>query len=144
MKRSEQVKYVVILLLCIAIAYCGYKLYTGEWYGEIMDRLCMAGGCGTPEGAQKARDECLKERNGLPGYKFMKRACESTDKNFRDLACAETCETSDVSPDILDKPDLGCKTPQVSGEDQYGNKYCLNGQDQWILLPGQTDLKWSY
>jgi len=117
--------------------------YFSEYYGEIMDRLCMAGGCNTPEGAKKAKDACMKEREGLPGYKFMKRACESSDPFIRDMGCGETCETKDVASYILDKPDLGCKTPLEQGEDQYGNKYCMNNQDQWILLPGQTNLKWN-
>lgn len=140
--KTNQILLVVSVLVLLGIGI--YIVTKGENYGEIMDRLCMNGGCNTHDGAQNAKRECMKERSKLPGYNMMKRACESSDPFIRDMGCAETCDPSDVASYILDKPNIGCKEPMELGEDEYGNIYCMSNQNQWILVQNQPDLRWNY
>lgn len=141
MKRNVILTTIIVVAIIAIIIYIANR--NENYYGEIMDRLCMNGGCETSEKSQKAKAECIKERSKLPTYPIMKRACESSDPFIRDMGCAETCEPSDVASYILDKPELGCKEPMELGEDRFGNIYCMSNQNTWILVQNQPDLRWN-
>ena len=96
------------------------KWLGNEYYGEIMDRMCMEGNCSTEEGIKTAVEQCKKQRAEVYGDKNNTHICEHPDPVIREMGCPEPCDVSSVASYILQKPDLGCSQPlQVKLIDVY-------------------------
>ena len=106
----------IVLLIGLVIGYYAKKHdWLGkEYYGEIMDRMCMSGNCNSEDGKQTAVSGCIKERTKLFGPR-MTAACNHPDPDIRAMICSETCDVNDVASYILQKPDLGCSQPLEVG-----------------------------
>jgi hypothetical protein len=114
----------IALLVGLVIGYIAKKNeWLGkEYYGEIMDRMCMSGNCSNQTGIQKATQDCIAERTKVFGTR-MTSACNHPDPEIRAMICPETCDVNDVASYILQKPDLGCSQPLKLG---YADAYDYN------------------
>lgn len=155
---------ILILLIILGIYYA--FIYTSEenyFYGQFMDAACgdkssiyydpkNSFDCSTPEGIEQATKQCqtsiLKPyMNDPANYKRIKEACENKDLDIRREGCADICDVSDVSRDIImgEKGRMmstTCKQPLELGINRStGDQWCKNMNNIWTFYKSAKTLE---